>query len=224
MTLLMDSTILASLIGAAATIAAASITFYATRMSMRRNILSNSTPTVCQFLVLSSRIEVFNRARALISGAKHSVVDTTWGTSEENYTKAEHEALDLYLKAKNRAITDGEVSYREIYSAVSGDQHREWRIEDERVRKQAAKAYSAKLLKGIDSTLTMIDFLVVDGEEVILACLSKDTAKPEHHYLYVKSFELAGFLLQYFQICWEQATLLTVQPSSSSHFISESTT
>ena len=210
----MDSTIQASLIGAAATIAASVITFYATRRSLTRHFPGEPHSTACQFVLLADRAAVFAKASALISGAEHGVIDTTWGNSEENYSKVEHEALDGYLVAKERAISDGKYPYKEIYTAVDDDAHRTGRIWSERKRGEPAKTYSAKLLEGIDPAFPMIDFLVVDSQKIILSCLSKDTAKPEHHYLYVESRDLAGFLTQYFQVCWESAIPLAGQESS----------
>jgi hypothetical protein len=210
----MDSVILASLIAAAATVVASLFTFYATRRSLTRHFSSDPNQTTCQFVLLAGRAAVFTKASSLISGAKRSVIDTTWGNSEENYSKVEREALEGYLVAKERAVIDGKYSYKEIYTAVNDDPHRKGRIESERNRGEPAKTYSAKLLYGIEPTFPMIDFLVVDGEKIILSCLSKDTAKPDHHYLYAESCHLAGFLTQYFDICWDRSDTLTGQYSS----------
>lgn len=210
----MDPTIQVSLIGAAATIAASIITFYATRRSPKRHFPGEPNSTACQFVLLTDRAAVFAKASSLISGAKHSVIDTTWGNSEENYSKVEHDALNGYLRAKKRAISNGKYPYKEIYTAVNDDPHRTSRIGTERKRVEPAKSYSAKLLEGIDPLFPMIDFLVVDSQKIILSCLSKDTAKPEHYYLYVESCDLAGFLTQYFQVCWERAIPLAIQESN----------
>ncbi len=60
----------------------------------------------------------------------------------------------------------------------------------------------------------MIDFLIVDGSKLILSCLSKDVARPDHYHLYVESAELSSFLTQYFQICWDKAAPLRTSGNS----------
>ena len=204
----MDSTIFASLIGAAATVSAALITFYATRKSLARQVLAEGTADACRIEPLANREAVFLKAARLIAGAELCVIDTTWGNSEENYTKLELKALGDYLAAKKSVVSAGKVSYKELYTSVSNDLHRTDRIQSERARSEPANNYSAKLLEGIAADFPMIDFLVVDRRKVILSCLSKDTAKPEHFYLYAETPNLAEFVTQYFQICWDSATPL----------------
>ena len=172
---------------------------------MQAAVLEGST--ACNFERLPDRTAVFVKATGLLLGAKKIVLDTTWGNSEINLTESEINSRQRYEHEKQRAISDGKFSYREIYTDSPADPHRVTRIESERNRTGPAKTYSAKLLGGIDPTFPMIDFLVVDGAKVILSCLSKDTAQPGHHYLYADSTDLAKFLTVYFQICWDLANI-----------------
>jgi len=201
----MDSTLIGAFIGAAATVVAALIGYFALRKPGR-------APFVVT--VLPDRVAVFRKARELIESAQRTVVDTTWGNSEENFLPTEQEALSDYLSAKKRAVKDPRLDYREIYTEAPDDEHRVKRIEAEKQRSAPLDKYSGKLLSGLSPSFPMIDFLIVDGSKLILSCLSKDVARPDHQHLYVESRELSSFLTQYFQICWENASPLRTSRKS----------
>lgn len=202
----MDSTLQGAIIGAAATLGAAGIGYFGLRSPSKAQTV---------ITVLPDRVAVFKKARELIDSAERTVIDTTWGNSEENLLPAERAALAEYLSTKESAKKNPKLDYREIYTDAPDDGHRSERIRAEAQRQDHPVKYSAKLLGGLDPTFPMIDFVVVDGRKVILSCLSKDIAKPDHHHLYVDSPELSSFLTQYFQICWERGSLLGVPAASS---------
>lgn len=195
----MDSTLQGAIIGAVSTLLAAGIGY----LGLRKPATPQTTVTV-----LPDRVAVLNKARDLIESAKRTVIDTTWGDSEENLLPAEQEALDKYLAAKKSAMRNAGIDYREIYTETPDDLHRTERIRAEQSRTERPNKYSAKLLEGITPTFPMVDFLVVDGEKLILSCFSKDVARPDHHHLYIESGEVSSFITQYFQICWDRAHLL----------------
>lgn len=200
----MDSTLQGAFVGAIATVVAALIGYFALRKPVRDRVVVT---------VLPDRVAVFRKARELVESAQRTVVDTTWGNSEENFLPTEQAALADYVSAKDRAVKNPKLDYREIYTEALDDKHRMKRIETEQHRQVPLDKYSAKLLAGLSPSFPMIDFLVVDGSELILSCLSKDVARPDHHHLYVESAELSSFLTQYFQICWDKAVPLRTSDS-----------
>lgn len=200
----MDSTLLGAFIGAIATIVAAKIGSRALRK-----------PSVAAVVitVLPDRIAVFRKARELVESATESVLDTTWGNSEENFLPAEKAALEVYLNAKKEATKNPKISYREIYTEAPDDDHRRERIDRVRNESTPLDRYSAKLLHGLAPSFPMMDFVVVDGNKLLLTCLSKDISKTDHHHLFIESTQLASFMSQYFQICWDKAELLSAKES-----------
>jgi hypothetical protein len=195
----MDSTLQGAFIGAAATICASIIGYRALRKPEQGQTV---------ITVLPDRLAVFKEARKLVESAQCTVVDTTWGSSEENFLPAEKVALNEYLSAKDIAVKNPKLDYREIFTEVPDDEHRTKRIEAEQKRQSPLDRYSARLLTGIAPSFPMIDFLIVDGEKMVLSCLSKDGARADHHHLYVESVELSLFLTRYFQICWDKGSPL----------------
>lgn len=202
----MDSTLQGAFVGAAATIIAALIGY----LSLQKTVRNCAAVTV-----LADRVAVFHKARELIESAQQTVIDTTWGNSEENFLPTEQQALEDYLSSKERAVKNPKLDYREIYTKAPDDKKRMERIEIEQLRQAPLDKYSAKLLTGLTPSFPMIDFLIVDGSKLILSCLSKDVAKPDHHHLYIESRELSSFLAQYFQICWDKAAPLRSSYSSA---------
>ena len=131
----MDSTLQGAFIGAAATICASIIGYRALRKPEQGQTV---------ITVLPDRLAVFKEARKLVESAQCTVVDTTWGSSEENFLPAEKVALNEYLSAKDIAVKNPKLDYREIFTEVPDDEHRTKRIEAEQKRQSPLDRYSAR--------------------------------------------------------------------------------
>jgi hypothetical protein len=61
----------------------------------------------------------------------------------------------------------------------------------------------------------LIDFLVVDGEHVLLSFLSSESIRQGYQYIYVRSTAIAEHYTEYFDECWRVARV--VHAGSASH-------
>ena len=191
----MDAAVVAALITGLAAVVGPIVTYYVTKARDRASQITAER--------LNDRQALYEKAAKLISNGRR-VLDTTWGTDAPELMSEEKHAEGAYLEARAKAIARSNTVYRELFT-LTGSEARKKRHDDAKRDRKVNPNYQVKCLPDDTTLLPLIDFLVVDGEHVLLSFLSSDSVRQGYQYVYVRSTAVAEHYTEYFDECWRVA-------------------
>ncbi|MBI3579878.1 MAG: hypothetical protein HY089_10770 [Ignavibacteriales bacterium] len=149
---------------------------------------------------LKNRQVLYEHAAQILQKATH-VLDTTWGRDPQELTPAEKTAREQYLLNQKEAIQKG-AQYWDLYSTT--------RTQKEQIAKAVGDYvdypnYQARLLTGISHSISMLDFLIADGEHILLSHVDASGVIDLNRFAYIRSKQLAQVLASVFHECWDEA-------------------
>lgn len=150
--------------------------------------------------VIDTREEIYRRASRIISRSKW-VLDTTWGSDPPLPSKQTEVTLNEYLLARREAVKAG-IKYKELFTETEG---RAIRLNESIKESKLYPNYEIRILEGRDWEVTVLDFLIGDGKELILSHVHAHGANEDRRYIYVNSPALAGVFCSLFDECWRIA-------------------
>ena len=191
----MDAPVIAAIITGTLAFVGPIVTYFVTKARERSGQASAER--------LPDREALYEKAAALIRDGRR-ILDTTWGSDPPELHGREKTAADRYIEAKRGAISSSNTVYREIFT-LTNSTRRQLHYDDSKKDLAAHPNYEARVLTGIAPTFPLIDFLIVNGEHVLLSFLSHDGVRQGYQYVYVRSPAIAEHFTEYFDECWRVA-------------------
>jgi hypothetical protein len=185
-----------ALVTASGTIMGAALGAAVAHFLAKRRIRATSNALQCA--VLPDRIALYKKATELIQTGK-VVLDTTWGPDAPEPTKAEREAMSVYLEAR-REFVRRRNQYRELFTIT---EQRAERIANS-AREAVGTTYSVRHLEGFPKVKPIVDFMVVDSEHVLLSHVRSDRLA-EYRFVYLRCPQVGQLLTKWFEDCWIKA-------------------
>jgi hypothetical protein len=152
------------------------------------------------FEILANREALYLKASEILKRATH-VLDTTWGLNPQKLTDKEKIARDLYILAQQHAI-DNDIPYMELYGATDLQKEQAARS---KIRFHNRSNYKVKHITDDSVDISMIDFLIADGTEILLSRVDSANVTTRHRYLYINSEPMAAIFSDQFHECWHNA-------------------
>jgi len=181
------------------------ITYWVTKKIIERRKRPESECS-CEFL--ASREAMYRKAHELIENAKSHVLDTTWGADAPKLTTPESLARDKYIETRREVVKKG-LSYKEIFTDTQGKKSR-LQLSASEAKKDTT--YQVRKIPSSAMTKPVIDFMVVDGENVILSHVRSERMQ-DNRFMFVKSKFLAQLFTKWFEDCWDVAKPVEVTDS-----------
>jgi hypothetical protein len=150
---------------------------------------------------LTSLSELYREASERITRARRSIVDTTWGSDIPAHLQGPDcdDARGDYRKALEEAAA--RLSCHEIYTVTSAEARESLAS---RLRQAVGRERTFRLLRGISAEWPLLDFLVIDGEWVLLARSHAHQQGPQEAVFYViRDRALGSLLADWFWDCWQ---------------------
>jgi hypothetical protein len=167
------------------------------------NLARGAEALLCEDL--NNREAYYHKLRELIHDARR-VLDTTWGPDPVEPISVEADARQAYIKARTQAVEKG-TEYKELFSLT--DRRRE-RARESVDLSQSHPNYQIRIPKGLSRVVSMLDFMVVDSDKVILAHVDSAGAKPEFRYLFIQCKQIAQLFAEFFDDYWRTAKKMTL--------------
>ncbi len=149
--------------------------------------------------------ELYKYAKKRIEKAKAQIDDTTWGeVRDENRTEIDNAAYEDYLEMVISVCKKGTISYREImgFHPVRNISER-IKIAERRL-KQNLFSYHLKYVEyPLDKFPSLMSFLIVDTDEVILAFYRVEGKESAH--LAIRSPLIVKLFKEYYEELWDFA-------------------